>query len=104
MYELTNPWVLLLWLLPFGIYYLCKPLHVEHKLALRVPFFAAYQHQQQQGGAEHHIQWLWHWVGIWFLLVKGLCSINEQRLITVKKIQRPLPLPPAVRASRKFPR
>ena len=74
MYELTNPWVLLLWALPVGIYYLCKPLHVEHKLALRVPFFAAYQHQQQQGGTEQHIQWLSHWAGIWFLLVLALAG------------------------------
>ena len=75
MYELANPWVLILWFLPVVVYYGFKPCAVEHKLALKVPFFATFQHQiERQHISQHYSMWLPHWIGVWILLVFALAG------------------------------
>jgi Ca-activated chloride channel family protein len=75
MYELANPWLLLLWFVPIVVYYGVKPLHIEHKLALKVPFFANYHHQLEiRHIRQQYSMWLPHWVVIWVLLVFSLAG------------------------------
>lgn len=70
MYDLAYPWLLLFWFLPLIIYKGLKPVNVEYKFAIKVPFFSDYvQHKQTQFQSSQSCMWLYHWIGIWMLLV-----------------------------------
>jgi Ca-activated chloride channel family protein len=75
MYDLAYPCVLLLWFLPIVIYKGLKPVSVEYKFAIRVPFFADYFHHEQTNLRPHQsCMWFYHWIGIWTLLVFALAG------------------------------
>ena len=75
MYQLADPWLLLLWFLPIVVYKLMKPVNVEYKFAIRVPFFSEFmQRQHAQEKPQSSCMWLYHWIGIWVLLVFALAG------------------------------
>ena len=74
MYELEYPWVLVLIVLPVFIYRLLPALRVEYKSALRVPFLTQKNEFTAQAFKNQSCLWLFHWAGIWALLVLALAG------------------------------
>lgn len=74
MYDFSQPWLLILCVVPWIVYRYCTPLLVEYQYALRVPFFKKWSQTHPTEQMSSHIPWFWHWVGIWFLLVIALAG------------------------------
>jgi len=74
MYDFSQPWLLILCIIPFLIYRWCKPVEVKYQSALRVPFFDKWLSQDSIHQHAPNIPWFWHWVGIWTLLVFALAG------------------------------
>lgn len=74
MYEFSQPWLLILCVLPWIIYRYGPSLVVQYQYALRVPFFDKWVETHKLEKNSHHIPWFWHWIGIWFLLVIALAG------------------------------
>jgi Ca-activated chloride channel family protein len=72
MYDFSQPWLLILCILPFLIYRWTKPITVQYQSALRVPFFEQWSSQEAQNHVLSAVPWFWHWLGIWCLLVLAL--------------------------------
>jgi len=74
MYELSQPWFLVLWFLPWLIYQFLKPVEVQYQFALRVPFFDQWLDSSAHQKSYQSIPWFWHLLGIWFFLVLALAG------------------------------
>lgn len=74
MYDFSQPWLLILCIVPWLVYRYCTPLLVQYQYALRVPFFAKWSQTHDKEQTRVQIPWFWHWHGIWLLLVLALAG------------------------------
>ena len=74
MYELSHPWYLIAFFIPFVIIFLLPGVPVDYKMALKVPFYHLFLEKQQEKMQFNQFVWLKHWLCIWSLLVFALAG------------------------------